>query len=147
MKCKLKINTIFTALIVSVATIASFHVSNAFASTIIPTTSGSGGLGSAISGVGSKIGSYGSDAMYVLYGTAGLTAILAFLEYLFMREHKKTIYTTLGIGLASGVGGVIAQAVSHGQVSSVGATGAIITGAIHHAAIYTSAHLHNLRKK
>jgi hypothetical protein len=147
MNCKLKINTIFTALIAASAIIATFHVSNVFASTIIPTTTGGTGLSSAISGVGNKISGYGSDTMYVLYGTAGLSAVLAFLEYMFMREHKKTIYTTLGIGLASGVGGVIAQAVSHGQVSGTGATGAMITGAIHHAAIYTSAHLHNLRKK
>jgi hypothetical protein len=147
MQIKLKINAIFTALIITAVAITSFHVSTVFASTIIPTTSGSGGLSSAISGVGTHISNYGSDAMYVLYGVAGLSAVLAFLEYLFMREHKKTIHTTLGIGLASGVGGVIAQAVSHGQVSGTGATGAMITGTIHHAAIYASAHLHNLRKK
>jgi hypothetical protein len=147
MQIKLKIRTIFTALIMASAVITSFYIPTVFASTIIPTTTGSGGLSSAISGVGSKISGYGSDSMYVLYGVAGLSAVLALLEYLFMREHKKTIYTTLGVGLTSGVGGVIAQAVSHGQVSSTGATGAMITGAIHHTVIYTSAHLHNLRNK
>ena len=147
MEWKLKINPIYLVLIAAVTATVSFHASVALASTIIPTTGGSGGLGSAITGVGSKIGSYGSDAMYVLYGTAGLSAILAFLEYLFMREHKKTIYTTLGVGLASGVGGVIAQAVSHGQVGASGATGAMITGTIHHMAIHTLAHLHNMRQK
>ena len=147
MNCKLKINTIFTALIAEAAAITSFHVSTVFASTIIPTTSGGSGLSSAISGVATHVSTYGSDAMYVLYSVAGLSAVLALLEYLFMREHKKTIHTTLGVGLASGMGGVIAQAVSHGQVSSTGATGAMITGTIHHAAIYASAHLHNLRKK
>jgi len=140
---------IIPALITAAAVVLSFHASNVFASTVIPTASSSGGFSGAIGGIGSKISGYASDAMYVLYGTAGLSAVLAFLEYMLMREHKKTIYTTLGIGLASGVGGVIAQAVSHGQVSAAGATGAMITTGIQHIAIYTSAHIqhiHGLKK-
>ncbi len=133
----------FTFLFVACAAVAIFHAKTVFAAMAIPTTASGGGVGSAITSVGSKIGGYGSDAMYVLYGVAGLSVPILIAEYFLMREHKKTIYSTLGIGIAAGAGGLLAGAVSHGETSSSG-TGALIITAAGHLFTYASAHLHNL---
>lgn len=130
---------IFMFLFMVFLVIVVFHAKVADAA-MIPTTTSTGGISSAIQSVGGKIGQYGSSAMWVLYGAAGISTVLGFLEYMFMREHKKVIHTTLGVAVVSAVGGVIAQAVSHGQTSS-SATGALITA--RHMVIYASAHLNN----
>lgn len=135
---------IFMFLFMVFSVIVVFHAKVADAAMMIPTTTSTGGINGAIQWVGGKIGEYGSSAMWVLYSAAGISAVLGFLEYMFMREHKKVIHTTLGVAVVSAVGGVIAQAVSHGQTSS-SANGALITlsETARHMVIYASAHLNN----
>lgn len=140
------LSRIFMFLFMALSVMAVFHVKAVFAA-MIPTTTSTGGISSAIQSVGAKIGGYGTAAEYILYGVAGMSVILGFLEYMFMREHKKAIHTTLGIAVASGVGGVIASAVSHGQTSAAAsASGALITlsEAARYTFIYASAHLNNV---
>ena len=128
--------------------ILALHPGLASATTIPMSSQGGDALGQVAATAGQSVSNDTNDAMYFLYALAGVGGVVTVLEYFLMKEHKKTIYTTGGIALASGLAGGYINIVSHGQ-SGNGASGAMITAA-HHAVIFSKAylghHLHRLKK-
>lgn len=130
----------FFILPVSAALLSVLHPGLASASTI-PMTAGGDQIGQQIASTGSQIGGYATDGMYVCFGIAGLSLLTTVGEYFFLKEHKKAIHNTLGVAIGSGVLGGIMAAVSHGEAGNTAASGAMISGAVHHAALILSVHL------
>jgi hypothetical protein len=120
--------------------------SKSFASTAIPTSS-SGGIGSAISGVGGKIAGYATDAEYILFGVAGVSLVIAGGSYMFSHEHGKLVKDGLGVGVVTGVlGAVMAGIVSH-SATTVSTSGAMISSHIANTTVYVHAHIVNTLSK
>ena len=96
-----------------------FYAAAAFASTA------GGPLAAATGTVTQTVNGYAKDGEYILYAIAGISAVIGIGEYVFAKEHKKTIEGLLGTAVGTGVVGTIVGAFSSSSTGS----GAVVTAA------------------